>query len=97
MAKRKPYEKSKAPRKGRTLYGPQRAKDVASFSDWQTRHEYVAIGKKHSDLFGEDIEVYGDSSLLDNDELSPYRVTADLGEDLVASVNAGYTIMPAEY
>lgn len=97
MAKRKPYEKSQAPRKGRTLYGPQRAKDVASFSDYLTAGEYVVVGKKHSDLFGEDIDVYGDSALLDNDELSPYRVTADLGEDLIASVNAGYTIMPTEY
>ena len=97
MAKRKPYEKSKAPRKGRTLYGPQRAKEIEWFSEKMTAGEYVVVGKKHSDLFGEDIEVYGDSSLLDTEELSPYRVTADHGADLVAQINAGYSLTPGDW
>jgi len=97
MPKRKPFEKSQAPRKGRTMYGPNRTKEIDWFSERVSGHEYVVVGKKHSDLFGEDIEVYGDSSLLDTEELSPYRVTADLGADLVAQINAGYSLTPGDW
>ena len=53
--------------------------------------------RKHSDLFGEDIEVYVDADDLEGQEISAYSVTPDYGEDVIASVNAGYTIMPNEY
>ena len=94
MAKRKPYEKSQATRRGATVY---KESNIDSFGPYISRHDYVVVGKKHSDLFGEDIEVYGDSTLLDSDELSPYRVTADHGADLVAHINAGYSIIPSDW
>lgn len=54
----------------------------------------VVVGNKHSELFGRDIDVYGDSASLDERELSPYSITADLGLDLVAQINDGHTIKP---
>ena len=94
MARRKPFEKSQATRRGATVY---KDSNIESFAPYVSRHDYVVVGKKHSDLFGEDIEVYGDSSLLDNEELSPYRVTADHGADLIARINAGYSITPGDW
>jgi len=95
MPKRKPYEKSKATRRGATVYNEKQLD--TGYWDHVTAGDWVVVGKKHSDLFGEDIEVYGDSSLLDTEELSPYRVTADLGADLVAQINAGYSLTPGDW
>ena len=72
--------KSKAARRGATVTSEKQSK--------------VVVGNKHSELFGCDIEVYGDSASLDNQELSPYNITADLGLDLVAQINDGHTIKP---
>jgi hypothetical protein len=54
---------------------------------------------KHSELFGENIDVdrYVDVDDLEGKEVSAYRVTPDYGNDIVASVNDGYTIMPSVY
>lgn len=90
--------KSPAPRKGSRVYGRSKKADFwrGQFVDYVARHDRVRVTKR-SDLFGEDIEVYVDADDLEGQEISAYSVTPDYGEDVIASVNAGYTIMPTEY
>lgn len=57
--------------------------------------KYVTV--KRSELFDEDIEVYVDAEDLEGKEISAYRVTPDYGEDVVASISAGYTLYPGCY
>jgi hypothetical protein len=52
---------------------------------------------KKSELFDMDIEIeeYVSPDDLEGVEISAYSVTPDLGEDVIASVNDGYTILPS--
>jgi hypothetical protein len=61
----------------------------------RSRTKYVTV--KRSELFDEDIEVYVDVEDLEGKEISAYRVTPDYGEDVVASISAGYNVLPGSY
>lgn len=92
MAKRKPA------RKGSHVYGRSKKADFwrGQFVDYVARHDRVRVTKR-SELFDEDIEVYVDVEDLEGQEMSAYRVTPDYGEDVVASISAGYNILPGSY
>lgn len=91
MPKRKPA------RKGSHVYGRSAKADFwrGQFVDYVARHDRVRVTKR-SELFDEDIEVYVNVENLEGQELSAYRVTPDYGEDVVASISAGYNVLPSD-
>ena len=56
----------------------------------------IGTRQKFSDLVGENIEVdvYADDDSQDDAIIDGYRVQADLGHDVIARINDGYTIIP---
>ena len=87
MPKRKPARR----------YGRSAKADFwrGQFVDYVARHDRVRVTKR-SELFDEDIEVYVNVENLEGQELSAYRVTPDYGEDVVASISAGYNVLPSD-